>query len=145
MYFDDFAAGQAFHTPRHTLSEEEILAYARQYDPQPFHIDPQAAAASIYGGIIASGLQTCAIAFRLTLDADLFNESSMGSPGMDRIRWLRPVRPGDTLGVLAEVTAVTPSGSRPDRGRIDVDYSVRNQSGEIVLTYAITHLLKRRG
>ncbi len=120
------------------------MDYARVYDPQPFHIDPEAAAQSIYGGIIASGLQTCAVAFALTLKADVFNESSMGSPGMDRIRWLKPVRPGDLIGVTGEVTEVTRSASRPDRGRIVIDYTVTNQMGEVVLTYAITHLLRCR-
>lgn len=144
MFFEDFAAGQTFEIGSHVMCEDEILAYARQYDPQPFHIDPDAAAKSIYGGIIASGLQTCAIAFRKTLDANLFNESSMGSPGMDKIRWLRPVRPEDEISVRADVAEVVPSSSRPDRGRVVIDYSVSNQSAEIVLTYSITHLLRRR-
>lgn len=144
MYFEDFAPGFRFETGTRSLSEAEIIDYARVYDPQPFHIDPEAAAQSIYGGIIASGLQTCAAAFALTLEANVFNESSMGSPGMDRIRWLRPVRPGDSFGVIGTVSEVTPSASRPDRGRIVIDYEVRNQDGDPVLTYAITHLLRRR-
>ena len=144
MYFEDFEVGFRFQTPRAALTEREIMDYARVYDPQPFHIDPDAAAKSIYGGIIASGLQTCALSFALVLKAEVFNESSMGSPGMDRIRWLRPVRPGDSLGVTGTVSEVTPSTSRPDRGRIVIDYEVMNQSDEVVLTYSITHLLRCR-
>ena len=144
MFFDDLTPGYHFQTEPYRLTEAEIMDYARIYDPQPFHIDPEAAAASIYGGIIASGLQTVAIAFAQTLRANVFNEASMGSPGMDAIRWLKPVRPGDALTVTGTVTSATPSTSRPDRGRVVIDYSVKNQEGEIVVTYQITHLLKRR-
>lgn len=144
MFFDDLTPGHQFNTEPYILTEAEIMDYARIYDPQPFHIDPEAAAASIYGGIIASGLQTVAIAFAQTLRANVFNEASMGSPGMDAIRWLKPVRPGDALTVTGTVTSATPSASRPDRGRVVIDYSVENQQGEIVVTYQITHLLKRR-
>lgn len=145
MFFEDFETGYSFQTGRRSLSEAEILDYARLYDPQPFHIDPEAAARSIYGGIIASGLQTVAVAFALTLEADVFNEASMGSPGMDAIRWLKPVRPGDEIVVQGTVGSIAPSTSRPDRGRIIIDYTVTNQSGDVVLTYSITHLLRRRG
>jgi acyl dehydratase len=144
MFFDDLTPGYQFQTEPYILTEAEIMDYARIYDPQPFHIDSEAAAASIYGGIIASGLQTVAIAFAQTLRANVFNEASMGSPGMDAIRWLKPVRPGDALTVTGTVTNATPSASRPDRGRVVIDYSVKNQEGEIVVTYQITHLLKRR-
>lgn len=143
MWFDDFTVGFTFDTPRRALSLTEIMDYARVYDPQPFHIDPEAAAQSIYGGIIASGLQTCAISFALTLEAGILNESSLGSPGMDRIRWLRPVRPGDQIGVRGEVVEVIPS-SRPGRGRVMIDYTVTNQSREIVLTYSIIHMQRSR-
>jgi len=144
MFFDDLTVGFTFQTPAHAFTEEDIMDYARVYDPQPFHIDPEAAAQSIYGGIIASGLQTCAIAFALTLKANILNESSMGSPGMDRIRWLKPVRPGDEIRVFAEVVEAVPSKSRPDRGRVVIDYSVRNQKEDLILTYSITHMQRRR-
>ncbi|EAQ01703.1 MaoC-like dehydratase [Pseudooceanicola batsensis HTCC2597] len=144
MFFDDMYEGFTFETPGHVFTEEEIIDYARVYDPQPFHLDREAAAASIYGGLIASGLQTCAISFALTLRANIINESSMGSPGMDRIRWLKPVRPGDEIRVTGTVRSATPSASRPDRGRVETDYVVRNQRDEPVLTYSITHLQRRR-
>jgi acyl dehydratase len=143
MFFEDFTVGFRFETPRRTLSEAEIMEYARVYDPQPFHIDPEAAAQSIYGGIIASGLQTCAVAFALTLEAGVLNESSLGSPGMDRIRWLKPVRPGDEIGVTGTVREITPSSARP-RGRVVIDYEVTNQAGEVVMSYSITHMQRRR-
>lgn len=144
MFFDDLPAGFQFDTPSHQFTEAEIVEYARVYDPQPFHIDPEAAKQSIYGGLIASGLQTCAMAFALTLRANVLNESSMGSPGMDRIRWLKPVRPGDTIRVTGVVREAVASKSKPDRGRVEIDYVVENQNQEAVLSYSITHLQRKR-
>ena len=144
MFLDDLAPGFAFETGSRTLTEEAIVAFARQHDPQPFHLEPAAAAASPYGGIIASGFHTLLTAFALTLEARVWNEASLGSPGMDEIRWLRPVRPGDTLSVRAEVLSVTPSRSRPDRGRAEIAYSVRDGGGAEVMHYRCTHMLLRR-
>jgi acyl dehydratase len=143
MYFDDLPVGYIFETESRTLTEDEIIAFARQYDAQPFHIDRDAAAQSIYGGIIASGFHTMLVAFNLSLQADIWNEASMGSPGMRDVQWRHPVRPGDDLRVRAEVVASTPSASRPDRGRTEIRYDVLNQSGEVVMTYTATHILKR--
>lgn len=145
MYLDDLTPGFTFGTGSRTLSEEEIVAFARLHDPQPFHLDADAAALSPFGGIIASGFQTLLTAFVLTLEADVWREASMGSPGMDELRWLKPVRPGDTLSAWGEVVSVTPSRSRPDRGRAVIAYAVRNQAGETVMTYRATHILARRG
>ncbi|MCO0637733.1 MaoC family dehydratase [Lutimaribacter sp. EGI FJ00014] len=144
MYFDDLPVGYVFETGQATLTEDEIITFARQYDAQPFHIDAPAAAQSIYGGIIASGFHTMLVAFNLVLAADVWNEASMGSPGMRDIQWRHPVRPGDTLRVRAEVVAATPSKSRADRGRTEIRYDVLNQSGDVVMTYAATHILKRK-
>lgn len=144
MYFDDMPVGFAYETGSRRLTEAEIVGFARDYDPQPFHIDAEAAATSIYGGIIASGFQTLLTAFRLTLEAGIWNEASMGSPGMRDIQWLKPVRPGDTLRVRAEVIGATPSKSRPDRGRTEVLAEVLNQEGEVVMRYTATHILKRK-
>lgn len=144
MYLDDLTPGFTFETASRRLSEDDILAFARIHDPQPFHVDPAAAAASPYGGLIASGFHTMLTAFALTLEADIWNEASMGSPGMDEVRWLKPVRPGDTLGVWAEVLSATPSGSRPDRGRAVIAYTVVDQTGDTVMTYRCTHILARR-
>lgn len=144
MFFDDLPVGHVFDTATRSLSEEEIVDFARVYDNQPFHTDPEAAAQSIYGGIIASGFQTLLTAFQLAMEADVWNEASMGSPGMRELRWHHPVRPGDALRVRAEVVASTPSASRPDRGRTEIRYDVLNQSGEAVMSYTATHILKRK-
>ena len=144
MFLDDLAPGFVFETSSRTLSERDIVAFARLYDPQPFHVDAAAAAASPYGGLIASGFQTMLVAFELTLAANVWNEASLGSPGMDEVRWLRPVRPGDTLSVRGEVLDVTPSRSRPDRGRAEIAYSVRDAAGAEVMRYRCTHILARR-
>ena len=144
MYFDDLPKGFTFETGTRTLSEEDILVFARQWDPQDFHTDPAAAKASPYGGLIASGFHTLVTAYRLTLETGIWTEASMGSPGMEHVRWLLPVRPGDTLRVKATVTASRASASRPDRGRTTILYEVLNQKDEIVMSYAAIHILRRR-
>ena len=143
-FLDDFAVGEKFTTGEAEITEAMILAFARDYDPQPFHIDPVAAKASIYGGLIASGFQTLALGFRLVLDTGVFAASSMGSPGFDELRWLKPVHAGDRLHVEAEVIGIAPSRSKPDRGIIRIAYRYLDQSGEPVLTCAMMHLLRRR-
>ena len=103
LYFDDFDIGQTFRSKGATLSEAQILDFPFTYDPQPFHLDVAAAREGPFGGLIASGFQTLAVAFRLFYQEKVINACSMGSPGMDHLRWLAPVRPGDTLFVRAEV------------------------------------------
>ncbi len=144
MYFDDLPRGHTFETGTRTLSEDDILAFARQWDPQYFHIDLEAAKASPYGGLIASGFHTMLTAFNLILEANVWNEASMGSPGMENLRWIRPVRPGDTLRVMAEVTRSTPSKSRADRGRTGFQHRVLNQNDKVVMTYHCVNILARR-
>jgi acyl dehydratase len=144
MYFDDLPKGYTFETGARTLSEEDILVFARQWDPQGFHTDPEVAKSSPYGGLIASGFHTMLTAFNLVLDANIWNEASMGSPGMENLRWIRPVRPGDTLRVTAEVTSSTPSRSRDDRGRTGFQHRVLNQRDEVVMTYHCVNILARR-
>jgi acyl dehydratase len=143
-YFDDFAVGESFETRGVTLTESGIIDFAMSYDPQPFHIDVEAARRSNYGGLIASGFQTLALGFRMVLETGIFRACSMGSPGFDELRWRRPVRPGDTLHVESEVMEKKPSSSRPDRGILRMAYRIKNQKGEEVLTFLSMHLLKRR-
>ncbi|MDE1546436.1 MaoC family dehydratase [Dechloromonas agitata] len=143
-YLDDLAPGQRFTSPGLTLSEAEIIDFAWRYDPQPFHLDATAALGSPYGGLIASGFQSLAICFRLFIQSGVLAESSMGSPGIDELRWLAPVRPGDTLHSEIEVLEVRPSSSRPDRGIARLKYQAVNQRGETVLTFIVNHLLRRR-
>jgi acyl dehydratase len=144
LWFEDFTPGRRFATAGCTLSEGQILDFAWSHDPQPFHIDKVAAEASPYGGIIASGFQTLLVSFRLVYQERIINAASLGSPGLDELRWLRPVRPGDTLKVAAEVLDSRPSSTKPDRGLVTIAYTVSNQAGEAVMTYRALHLLRRR-
>ena len=143
-YLDDLAPGDRFGSGEAVLSEEEVLAFARAYDPQPFHLDPEAAARTPYGGIIASGFQTIALGFRVFIEQGLLRDSSLGSPGLDELRWKAPVRPGDTLRTEVEVLEVRPSASRPDRGIARMRYGIHNQHGEEVASFVALHLLRRR-
>jgi len=133
-YFEDFQVGQVHELGTYEVTREELLAFARQYDPQPFHLDEEAGRRSIYGSIIASGWQTAAICHRLLVRAVLEDSASMGSPGLDELRWLRPVRPGDTLSARIEVLEVTPSRSKPDRGVLRFRVEVDNQDGELAMS-----------
>lgn len=143
-YLDDFSVGEKFATGEAEITEAMILAFARDYDPQPFHLDPAAAKESIYGGLIASGFQTLALGFRLVWDTGVYAGSSMGSPGFDETRWLKPVRAGDRLHVEAEVIGITPSRSKADRGIIRVAYRYLDRHGEPLLTCTMMHILRRR-
>lgn len=144
MFFDDLPVGYAFETAERALPEAEIIAFALQWDPQSFHTDPEAARASPYGGLIASGFHTLLTAFTLELAANVWTEASQGSPGMDAIRWLKPVRPGDRLRVRVEVTDSRASRSRPDRGITRFAHTVLNQDGAAVMTYETMVILARR-
>jgi acyl dehydratase len=143
-YFDDFTVGERFLTRGVTLTESLIIDFAMTYDPQPFHVDVEAARQSNYGGLIASGFHTLALGFRLVLETGIFRSASMGSPGFDELRWLKPVRPGDTLRVEFEVMEKTPSRSKPDRGILRMAYRIKNQKDETVLTFLAMQLLKRK-
>jgi acyl dehydratase len=144
LYFEDFTPGRGFTTALSTITASDIVDFARRFDPQIFHLDPEAAQRTIYGGLIASGIQTIAVTFKLFLDTGLIAASSLGSPGLDEIRWLRPVRPGDTLRVSAVVVAASPSRSRPDRGVVTIRYETLNQRDETVMTMLGHQLLRRR-
>jgi acyl dehydratase len=143
-YFDDFKVGERFRSKGVTLTEAEIINFALAYDPQPFHLDTVAAAESPFGGLIASGLQTFALGWRMFLQEGVFSACSLGSPGIDELRWTAPVKPGDSLYTQAEVLETRPSGSKPDRGTLRMAYRIANQRGETVLTMTIVHILKRR-
>ena len=144
LYFDDFEPGRTFESKGVTLSESQILDFALLYDPQPFHLDKEAAAEGPFNGLIASGFQTLALAFRIFYQANVINACSMGSPGLDELRWVRPVRPGDTLKVKATVREKRPSRSKPDRGTLLMDYEVLNQMDEVVMTFTAIHIFRKR-
>lgn len=143
-YLEDFTVGEEIVTAGRTVTEEAIVAFASQYDPQYFHIDVEAARESPFGGLIASGFQTLAIAFRLFLDTGVFAGTSLGSPGMDEVRWLRPVRPGDTLRTIATVTELRPSASKPERGLLSAAFRIFNQHDDVVMTIATKTFIARR-
>jgi acyl dehydratase len=143
-YFDDFAIGETFGSPGITLTESMIVDFALVYDPQPFHIDAEAARASNYGGLIASGFQTMAVGFRAFLMTGVLAKCSLGSPGLDELRWLKPVRPGDTLHTVLKVLEKRPSRSKSDRGIMISDMRILNQRDEEVMSIRGMHLLARR-
>ncbi len=143
-YFDDFKPGDRFQSAPLEVSEALIVEFARFYDPQIFHTDPRAAKETIYEGLIASGLQTIALTFKLFIETGTLAASSLGSPGLDEIRWKVPVRPGDTLHVVGEVLEARTSSSKPDRGIVRIRYTTVNQRGEAVLTFIGNQLLRRR-
>ncbi|MEN3974634.1 MaoC family dehydratase [Emcibacter sp. SYSU 3D8] len=144
IWFEDFFECQQLQFGSVTVAREEVLDFARRYDPQPFHIDEDAAAASIYGGIIASGWHTGAMMMRLLCDGLFLRAAGMGSPGLDQLRWVRPVRPGDTLTLTGKVLSAKLSRSKPDRGSVDISYRVHNQHGELAMTFQAVTLFARR-
>jgi acyl dehydratase len=143
-YLEDFPPGAVYEAGTVTVSEAEIVEFARRYDPQAFHVDPAAARASIYGGLIASGWHTVALTMRLLVDHVLGDSSGLGSPGVDEVRWLLPVRPGDTLAVRLTVLEARPSRSKPDRGLMRFRVEVENQDGALALSMVGLWLAARR-
>jgi acyl dehydratase len=143
-YFEDFAAGDRFDSASLSVSEALIVEFGRFYDSQVFHTDAQAAKETVYGGLIASGLQTIALTFKLFLETGTLAAASLGSPGLDEIRWRLPVRPGDVLRVVAEVLETRPSTTKPDRGIVRLRYTTYNQRDEAVMTMIGNQLLRRR-
>lgn len=134
IYLEDMHPGQVIDCGSATVRKEDIIRFAQEFDPQPFHTDEEAARSTPVGGLIASGWHTGSLCMRLAVDALLHRVASVGSPGIDELRWLKPVRPGDTLHLRIEVLEVTPSTSRPDRGKIKTRYVGTNQHGETVIT-----------
>lgn len=143
-YLDDFKVGERFRSKGVTLTEAEVINFALAYDPQPFHIDVEAARKSPFGCLIASGLHTFALGWRMFLQEGLLTACSLGSPGIDELRWTAPVKPNDTIYTEAEVLEVRYSTSKPDRGTVRMGYRIVNQRGEVVLKMTIVHILKKR-
>jgi acyl dehydratase len=143
-YFEDFQPGQEFPLPPHTVSRAEIVAFAAEFDPQPFHLDETAAAGSLLGGLAASGWHTCALFMRMLCEGWLNGSASMGSPGIDTLKWLRPVRPGDVLSGRSTVLEVRASASRPDRGFVRFRHEIANARGEPVMVLENPIMFTRR-
>jgi acyl dehydratase len=143
LYFDDLHVAQRFTSGTHLLDEQQITEFARQFDPQPFHLDSAAAKETLFAGLAASGWHTAAITMRLNVDGGL--PIAGGIVGMrGEITWPRPTRPGDVLHVESEVLAIEPSHSRPDRGTVTVRSETRNQGGEVVQVATMKILVPRR-
>jgi acyl dehydratase len=143
-YLEDYVPGETYTYGPVPVDEPSIIAFAQLYDPQLFHIDPVAAVDSIYGGLIASGWQTVALTMRVLVDHVISPASSLGSPGCDELRWLRPVRPGDTLAVRIEILSNRRSRSKPDRGLVSNQLAILNQQDEVVMTLKTVLLLRAR-
>ncbi|MEP6740250.1 MAG: MaoC family dehydratase [Caldimonas sp.] len=134
FYWEDFPVGHVREFGRYEVTREAVLAFAREFDPQPFHVDDAAAEASLFGRLAASGWHTCAMAMRMMCDAYLLESASLGSPGLEHLKWLKPVYPGDTLHVRLTVLESRPLASRPTVGMIRSAWQVMNQHDETVLT-----------
>jgi acyl dehydratase len=143
-YFEDYIVGETYQFGAAAVDEAEVLEFARRYDPQPIHTDPQAAADGPFGGLIASGWHTTALMMRMIVDHYLSRVASIVSPGIDELRWLRPVRPGDTLSLRATVVEAQRSRSRPDRGVVRTFVEVLNQHGEVVMSLTAMNLMRCR-
>lgn len=144
-YWEDFPVGKVTEFGGITLTQEDIMRFAKEFDPQPFHVDEDAAKQSVFGGIIASGWHTCGLAMRMMCDAYLLESASLGSPGVENIRWLKPVRPGDTLRVRSVVLEARPLESKPHVGLVRTRWEVLNQNGEEVMQMEGFGMFKRRG
>jgi acyl dehydratase len=143
-YWEDFKTGSREEIGSVVVDKDELIEFAARYDPQPFHVDEAAAQQSIYGGLIASGWHTCSMVMRLICDAYMLDSASLGSPGLENLRWLQPVRPGDTLTAFRTIEQTRASSSRPDRGIVKTLWEVENQDKQLVLTMSgINFFLKR--
>jgi acyl dehydratase len=143
-YFEDFEVGEVVTLGRKRVSREEIVAFAGEFDPQPFHLDDDAAAESPYGGLIASGWHTAAMFMRLFVEEILLGSASLGSPGVEELRWLRPVRPGDELTGVVRVVETRPSERNSGRGTVTTESEVLNQDGDVVMRMRARGFFARR-
>jgi acyl dehydratase len=144
-YFEDYLPGSVYEFGATvTVDQRQIIEFATQFDPQSFHVDPEAAAAGPFGGLIASGWHTTSLMMRLFAAHYISGVASLGSPGVDELRWLRPVRPGDVLRLRVTVLESTPSRSKPDRGVVRTQAELVNQNGEVALRLTALNLLLKR-
>jgi len=132
--YEDMEVGKTYEVGEHTFTREEIVRFAEEFDPQPFHVDDAGAAASPYGTLIASGWHTCSVMMGMLVRNMLKGSTSMGSPGIDDLRWLKPVRVGDTIRMTNTVLDKRVSASKPDRGIVATEWRGVNQDGELVIT-----------
>ncbi|MCP8937015.1 MaoC family dehydratase [Alsobacter sp. SYSU M60028] len=145
LAFEDFVPGAVSTYGAYKVTREEIVAFASRFDAQPMHLDEAAASTSMLGGLAASGWHTCAMLMRLFADNVLRDSTGMGAPGIDELKWLRPVRPGDVLGVRMTVLEARPSATRADRGYVRFRFEVTNQDGAVVMEQTNSVIFGRRG
>lgn len=143
-YFEDYIVGNVHRFGQVAVEEAEVIAFAKRFDPQSFHTDVEAARHGPFGGLIASGWHTAGLMMRLLADHFLSSVASLGSPGIDELRWLKPVRPGDVLSLQVTIRAATPSRSKPDRGMVRTFIEVINQTDAVVMTLVAMVLVGRR-
>jgi acyl dehydratase len=143
-YLEDFSVGQTFRSGSVKVETEQIKSFASQFDPQPFHLDERAAAATFFGGLVASGWHTAALTMRMIVDSDLRIAGGLIGAGAEELKWPRPVRPGDTLHIVSEVLEVRPSKSRPDLGIIKVRTQTMNQDDQPVMIFVANMIVPRR-
>jgi acyl dehydratase len=143
-YFEDYVPGSVFEYGTISVTEAEIIEFARKFDPQGIHIDAEAAAAGPFGGLIASGWHTASMMMRLLVDNFISKVAALASPGVDELRWIRPVRPGDLLRIRVAVVEARPSRSKPDRGLVRTMIEVLNQKEEVVMSLNAMHLIRCR-
>ncbi|BCF89126.1 MULTISPECIES: MaoC family dehydratase [Paraburkholderia] len=134
LSYEDMEVGKSYEVGSHTFTRDEIVRFAEQFDPQPFHVSDAGAAASPYGTLIASGWHTCSVMMGMLVRNVLAGSTSMGSPGIDDLRWLKPVRVGDTIRMMNSVLDKRVSASKPDRGIVSTEWQGFNQNGELVIT-----------
>lgn len=144
-YWEDFKVGEVSEMGRRTVDKDEVIAFAKQFDPQVFHVDEAAARASMFGGLIASGWHTVSMVMRMMCDNYLLDSASLGSPGVDHVKWLKPVRPGDTIRATRTVLESRRSASRPEIGIVKTLWQVFNQDDELVMTMEGYGMFKVRG
>ncbi len=144
IYFEEFEVGRKFETAARRLSEQDIIAFGKDFAPLPYHTDPEAAKDTMFGEVVAAGLHTASLAFGLFVETGVFGVCGMGSPGLDRLRWLKPVRPGDELRAVATVSEASPA--RDDKGRnlIRLAFETLNQHDEVVMTMQTAHYVRSR-
>jgi acyl dehydratase len=143
-FFEDFAPGEVRELGSYAVTRDEIVAFARSYDPQPFHLEEEAGARSPFGGLVASGWHTAAMFMRLFVEGILLGSASLGSPGVEELRWLRPVRPGDVLTGRVRVLETRPSERNPGRGTVITESEALNQQGEVVMRMRARGFFARR-
>jgi acyl dehydratase len=144
-YFEDFTPGMTLDAQGPTVTREDIIDFATKFDPQPFHLDEAAAKASLFGGLAASGWHTASLCMRMMVDTVMKDSASLGSPGIDELRWVKPVLAGDTLSARFTVVEVKPSRSRPEMGAVKLKWEVFNQRRELVMHASTWGLMKKRG